>query len=162
MLGLTATAGDSIGFSLVSCCRLWEAPHPLHTHIFLSSYMMCFSTFYCGYWSYGCNPSLIYAWSHSHSGCSRTFTGFSLAMCFYDVYFIYIYIYKLFQHLLQWLVVIRMQVQPVICYMGPKSGCCWCRRLVSVSLYDWGPQFLSYSYQGFFIYIKCFSTCYSG
>jgi len=32
-----------------------------------------------------------------------------------------LYIYKVFQHLLQWLVVIRMSLQPDICSQGPKS-----------------------------------------
>jgi hypothetical protein len=43
-----------------------------------------------------------------------------------QVYFIYIYIYKVFQHLVQWLVVIRMLVQPYICYWERKSGCPGC------------------------------------
>jgi hypothetical protein len=66
MLGLTVTVvvvGDSLGFSLVSCCvRLWLV-HPNHLTHFkliadrLQAYMLCFSTFYCGWQSYGCNPT---------------------------------------------------------------------------------------------------------
>ena len=33
-----------------------------------------------------------------------------------------LYLYKVFQHLRQCLVVIRMQLQPDICSQGPKSG----------------------------------------
>ena len=64
-----------------------------------------------------------------------------------------LYIYNAIQHLLQWLVVIRMQPHTDNLLYGPESGCCWCRRWVSVSSYDCGPPFLSYSYQVFFIYI---------
>jgi hypothetical protein len=34
------------------------------------------------------------------------------------------YIYKVFQHLLQRLQVIRMLPHPDICPLGPESGCC--------------------------------------
>jgi len=47
------------------------------------------------------------------------------------------YIYKVFQHLLQFLVVIRrMPPHPYICPLGPESGCCWYKRWVTVSTYD--------------------------
>ena len=36
-----------------------------------------------------------------------------------------LYIYKVFQHLLQWLVVIRMQHHTDICSVEPESGCPW-------------------------------------
>jgi hypothetical protein len=48
----------------------------------------------------------------------------------------FLYIYNAIHHLLQWLVAIRMQLQPDICSLGPESGCCWYRRWVSVSSYD--------------------------
>jgi len=53
------------------------AHHSLHTHSRLASsiYIKCFSTFYCGWQSNGCNPNLIYAGSHSLSFC-RKFTWF--------------------------------------------------------------------------------------
>jgi hypothetical protein len=37
------------------------------------------------------------------------------------------YTYNASQHLLQWIVVIRMQLQPDICSMEPESGCPWCQ-----------------------------------
>ena len=150
----------------------------------LQTYIKCFSTFYCGQQSYGCNPSLIYAESHSHSSSRRQEilvvshlligsccmlrqrhpTLFILMSnmrlqpqpdnkCFvwqslesllvsnfqcvvgydwgnsptsYSEEVFFIYIYNAIQHLLQWIQVIRMQLQPVIAYMGPKSGCCRC------------------------------------
>jgi hypothetical protein len=47
-----------------------------------------------------------------------------------------LYIYIVFQHLLQWLVVIRMPPLPYIHPLGPDSGCCLYRRWVSVSSYN--------------------------
>jgi hypothetical protein len=53
------------------------------------------------------------------------------------------------QHMLQWLQVTRMLPHPDtdICPLplGLESGCCWCSRWVSVSCYNWGPPFPSYS-----------------
>ena len=49
------------------------------------------------------------------------------------------------QHLRQWLQVKRMLPHSDICYLGPESGCCWYRRWVSVSSFDRGPPFASYS-----------------
>jgi hypothetical protein len=48
-----------------------------------------------------------------------------------------LYIYNAIYHLLQWLVVISMYLQPDICSMKPErelSGYCWGRRWVSVVL----------------------------
>jgi hypothetical protein len=76
-----------------------------------------------------------------------------------------LYIYKEFQHLLQWLVVIRMQLQPNICSMEPEteSGCPWCQSWILCWFFDMvhPTQFILIAGQ-LYIYIKNFSTCYSG
>jgi len=38
-----------------------------------------------------------------------------------------LYIYKVFQHLRQWPVVIRMQLQPYYMLYGTEELCAWCR-----------------------------------
>jgi hypothetical protein len=74
-----------------------------------------------------------------------------------------LYIYKVFQHLLQWLLVIMIQSQPNICSLGPESGCSWCRRW-SLCGYLWLRPHTQLMLIGglLYIYIKCFSTFYSG
>ena len=110
-----AVVGDSLGFSLVSCCRLQyhREPHPHHTH------------------------------SRSTS-----------------------YINKVFQHILLWLLVIRIHTQPFICLVSHKVAavghslgfslviCCrlWLRPLIHFILIGGLLH----------TYIQSFSTFYHG
>jgi len=127
----------------------------------LYTYIMQFSTCYCGWRSYGCRHTLIFTLYDLRVDLLGGVGGGSLLVVLmieashplHTHSRFSSYIYNALQHLLLRLVDIRMPPHPDICSLRPESGCCWYRRWVSVSSFDWGPPHTSYSWQVFFIHM---------
>ena len=114
---------DSIGVWPLVWCRLWLR-HPINFTLMLDllhTLLSVFGTYYCGQWSWGCNPNLIMC-GLTHSGGSRRFTRFLTCMMLHVMigapHPLHTHsrssscIDNLFQHLPLWPVVIRMRPQP--------------------------------------------------
>jgi hypothetical protein len=139
-----------------------ETPHTLHTHSRSTLYM--YKVFqHLLQWLLvlvviRMSPQAdVYLSPHSAGVVTRRITWLLTCMSCWDWYphfimihshsrsSLYIYIYIAIQHLIVCLQIIMMLPHPDIYPLGLESGCCWYRRWVTVSTYDWYPPSSSYS-----------------
>ena len=163
--------GDSLGFAMGFYCYVWLrhlTHHTLHTHSRCSSYIyLVFSTCYTV-----AQPQPDIFLVHSTEMLAGDSLDFSLGSCcwlllVHPTHFISIstlYLYKVFQHLLLWLLVIRMSPQADI-YLSPHSagavGESLGFSLVWAAEIDTPIQFILIAGL-LYTHIKCFSTFNSG